>query len=52
MTYVNSVDWNFFYPMETESDLIDLAFDFEKQKELGMDYILAGKPVHVYCTHK
>lgn len=46
--YIRVVDWDIFYPVDSEQDMIDISFDKNLQKELGMSSVFAG--LFVYIT--
>lgn len=41
--YVGLVDWDVFYPVDSEDHIINISFDKELQKDLGMSSVFAGK---------
>ena len=38
----NLIDWDVFYPVESEEEMVRISFDKDLQKELGMSSVFAG----------
>ena len=39
---LSSFNWDIFMPVDTEEELVFLASDYQRQKELGITFIVAG----------
>lgn len=41
--YIHVIDWDVFYPVNSEDEMIGISFDKGLQKELGMSSVFAGE---------
>ncbi len=48
--YINLVDWDVFYPVDTEEDMIDISFNKDRQLDLGMSSVFAGMSHDYHMT--